>query len=206
MGLDAAHYKMLCNLCNQNATPSERFLTAVQSSCLAQQMADLSYHVPWSRHLLSCLCGILGADLLIGARAVVFNPHFRYFFSPDVRDSELGFVQSWPAESALLLLDSIEPTQRAQILVQASNHRGVVWVLRQDQNSVTCFGLTISSPLSVSASGPSSPQELGSTSHVMVAGFVGILNLPDSPLNYGKGGHLRLALLLHCSIPTCNLV
>ena len=42
VGLDAAHYKMLCNLCNQNATPSERFLTAVQSSCLAQQMADLN--------------------------------------------------------------------------------------------------------------------------------------------------------------------
>ena len=52
VGLDAAHYKMLCNLCNQNATPSERFLNAVQSSCLEQQMADLSYHVPWSRHLL----------------------------------------------------------------------------------------------------------------------------------------------------------
>ena len=91
-------------------------------------MADLSYHVPWSRHLLSCLCGILGADLLIGARAVVFNPHFRYFFSPDVRDSELGSIQSWPAGSALLLQDSFasEPTQRAQILVQASNHCGVV--------------------------------------------------------------------------------
>ena len=93
MRLDAAHYEMLCNLCNQNATLSERFLTAVQSSFLAQQKADLSYHVPWSRlsyhvpwsrhhrHLLSCLCGILGADLLICARAVVFNPHFRYFFS-----------------------------------------------------------------------------------------------------------------------------
>ena len=86
MGLDAAHYKMLCNLCNQNATPSELFLTAVQSSCLAQQMADLSYHI-WSRHLLSCLCSILGADLLRGGRTVVFNPHFLYF-SPDVWDSE----------------------------------------------------------------------------------------------------------------------
>ena len=49
-------------------------MTAVQSSCLAQQRADLSYHVPWSRNLLSCLCSILGSDLLIGARDVVFNP------------------------------------------------------------------------------------------------------------------------------------
>ena len=100
-------------------------------------MADLSYHVLWSRHLLSFLCGILGADLLVGARAVVLNPHFLYFFSPDVRDSELGSVQSWPAGSVLLLLDSFEPTQRAQILLQASNHRAVVWVLSLDQHSVT---------------------------------------------------------------------
>ena len=65
VGLDTAHFKMLCNLCNQTVTPSERFLVAVQSSCLAQQMADLSYHVPWSRHLVSCLCCTLGAHLHI---------------------------------------------------------------------------------------------------------------------------------------------
>ena len=73
VGLDATHYKILCNLYNQNATPSECFLTAVQSSYLAQQKADLGYYVPWSRLLLSCLCGILGADLLISARAVVLS-------------------------------------------------------------------------------------------------------------------------------------
>ena len=56
---------------------------------------------------MSCLCCILGADLLISARAMVFNPHFRYFFSPDVRDSELGSVQFWPAGSALLPLDQL---------------------------------------------------------------------------------------------------
>ena len=59
VGLDAAHYKMLCALSNQSETPTERFLSAVQSS-------DLS-HLPCSRHLLSCLCRILGADLLISA-------------------------------------------------------------------------------------------------------------------------------------------
>ena len=157
---DAAQYKMLCNLrlCNQTASP---FLTALQSSCLAQQMADLSDHVPWSRYLLSCLCGILGADLLVGAPAVVFNPHFRYFFSPDVLDSELGPIQSWPAGSALLLLDSFEPTQRAQILVQASKHRGGTWVFTSGSTLRHCgFGLTISSPLSVSAGGSSAPKSL----------------------------------------------
>ena len=29
------------------------------------QMADLRYHVLWSRRWLSCLCGVLGTDLLI---------------------------------------------------------------------------------------------------------------------------------------------
>ena len=211
MGLDAAHYKMLCNLCNQNATPSELFLTAVQSSCLAQQMADLSYHVQWSRHLLSCLCGILGADLLIGARAVVFNPHFRYFFSPDVRDSELGSIQSWPAGSALLLLDSFEPTQRAQILVQASNHRGIVWVLRQDQTSVTAASDLLSlrryqsllvalPPKSLALHPMSCWQDLRwDSKHARFSSQVRVSTMANE-------GILRLALLLHCSILTCNLV
>ena len=36
VGLDAAHYLMLCALCNQSAseTPTEKFLSAEQSSCL----------------------------------------------------------------------------------------------------------------------------------------------------------------------------
>ena len=128
---------MLCALCNQSETATERFLSAVQSSCLAQQTADLSHHVPWSRRLLSCLRRLIGADLLIGARAVAFNPHFQHFVSPDAIDMELGGVQSWPAVPALLLQDSFEPTERAQILAQAAIHCSVVWVLRQDQQSVT---------------------------------------------------------------------
>ena len=69
-------------------------------------MADLSFHVLWSRHLLSFLRGFLGANLPFGAPAVAFNPHchFRYFY----RDSELGSTQPWPAGSALLLLDPFE--------------------------------------------------------------------------------------------------
>ena len=112
VGLDAAHYKMLCALCNQSVTPTERFLSAVQSSCFAQQTAyDGVDHVRWSRHLLSCLRRTLGADLFIGARAVALNPHFQHFFSPDAIDLELGGVQSWPAVPALLLLDSFAPTE-----------------------------------------------------------------------------------------------
>ena len=178
---------MLCNLCNQNVTLSGRFLTAVQSSCLAQQMADLSYHVLWSRHLLSCLCCILGADLLVGAGAVVFNPHLQYFFSPDVLDSELGSIQSWPAGSALLLLNSFEPTQRAQILIQASNYLGVVWVLRQDQNSVTAVSDLLSLCHYQSRLVALLPQRAWfyTPCHAGRIHF-GILGLPDSPLNYGK--------------------
>ena len=68
-------------LCNLSETWTERFLSAMQSSFFAKQTADFNHHVPWSRHLLSCLRGILGADLLIGARAVVLNPHFQHFWS-----------------------------------------------------------------------------------------------------------------------------
>ena len=99
-----AHSKMLCNLCNQIVAPSEIFLAVVQSSCLAQQMADLSYDVLWSGHLLSlrllsCLSGILRIDMSIGAQAEVFNPQIQYLSEsfPDIRDSVLGSVQSWPA-------------------------------------------------------------------------------------------------------------
>ena len=50
---------------------------------------------------------------------------------------ELRGVQSWPAVSALLLVDSFALTELAQVLAQALNPCGVVWVLRQDQQSVT---------------------------------------------------------------------
>ena len=113
-------------------------MSAVQSTCFAQQTANLSHHVSWSRHLLSCLRRILGADLLIGARAVVFNPHFQHFFSPEAIDLELGGVQFWPAVPVLLLLDSFLLTERAQILAQAAAHCSVVWVLRPLPGSAVC--------------------------------------------------------------------
>ena len=56
VGLDISIIRcsVLCALCNQSETPTERFLPAVQSSCFAQQTADLNHHVLWSRRLLSC--------------------------------------------------------------------------------------------------------------------------------------------------------
>ena len=122
----------------------ERFFSVVQSSVLAQQTADLSHHVPWNSHLSSCLRSILWADWLIGPRAVVFNPHFQRFFSSEAIDLELGGVQFWPAVPALLLLDSFVPTEQVQILAQATAHCSVVWVLRQDQQSVTAASDLIS--------------------------------------------------------------
>ena len=119
---------------------------------------------------------------------MVFNPHFRYFFSgsPDVRDSELGSIQSWPAES-LLLLDSFEPTHRAQILVQASNHRGVVWILRQDQNSVTAASDLESLRRYQSRLVALLPRRAWFYTPCHAGRIrVWILDLPDSPLYYGK--------------------
>ena len=71
----------------------------------------------------------------MGSRAVTFNPHFPYFSSPDLSDSVLGSVQEWPVASALLLLDSFDPSNREQIIQQAADHNTEVWILRLDKPS-----------------------------------------------------------------------
>ena len=78
VGLGAAHVTILCFLC-KNCSRSEGFRTAVKSFCLTQQLADPKYHVPWSCHLLICLCGNLGADLhsSVWATVTAFNQHFQ---------------------------------------------------------------------------------------------------------------------------------
>ena len=134
-GLDAAHYGMLIGLQGSTAVPTTQHLQAIQSSYLAQRQADLEYHVPWSRHLLACLHHALALDLLVGARAVNFNPHFQYYASPDQADTALGAVHQWPTVPALLLLDSYPPPARQGVLQQASNHPAAVWVLRYDHPS-----------------------------------------------------------------------
>ena len=124
-------------------TPTERFF-AVILLCTANSRSQTP--CPRESSFVKLLCRILGADLLIGAQAVVFNPHFQHFFrvSPEAKDLELGCVQFWPAIPALLLLDSFAPTERAQILAHAATHCSLVWVLPQDQQSVTAASDLIS--------------------------------------------------------------
>ena len=98
---------------------------------------DMDYYVPWYRHLLivTCLQYFLGGNCLVGARAVTFNPHFPYFHPRDSSDSDLGSSLRWPAESALLLLDSLMPSLREAIIQQVYYHTHEVWIIIQDQPS-----------------------------------------------------------------------
>ena len=61
--------------------------------------------------MLACLRAVTltEAELLVGARAVAFNPHFLHYCSPSANDIALGAVDQWPPVPALLLLDSFEP-------------------------------------------------------------------------------------------------
>jgi hypothetical protein len=139
VSLDAAQYGMLINLQSQLGTdgPSEVTLHQLTVTCLAQRQADLQHHVQWSRHLLARLQRSTGAALLIGASAVTYNPHFRYFSSPVPGDSEFGAVQVWPPEPALLLLDSFAPESRQLVLQSAASlsHEAEIWILRQDHKN-----------------------------------------------------------------------
>jgi hypothetical protein len=53
-------------------------------------VADLEYYVHWSRPLLATIRWRTGCELLIGASAVTYNPHFLYFSSPRPLDEHLG--------------------------------------------------------------------------------------------------------------------
>ena len=96
-----------------------------------QQGVDVTHGVHWSRHLLANIQQVTGTDLLIGASAVTYNPHFRYFASPFRCDVQLGAESQWPMVPALLLLDSFDHSQRPQLLQRAAAHGNAVWVLRQ---------------------------------------------------------------------------
>ena len=87
---------------------------------------------------------ITGAELLIGASAVNYNPHFLHFSSPHPIDEFLGSVCEWPQLPALLILDSFAPPLRRQILEKAANHRQEMWVLRRHVNGLEEQNLTTS--------------------------------------------------------------
>jgi len=72
VGMDAAQYGMLFD--QKGHACHEAFLNHVVSCCRSQDTADGEYHVPWSRHLLACLRGVLETDVLVGARAVNVPP------------------------------------------------------------------------------------------------------------------------------------
>ena len=80
--MDAAQYHMLLATCgNQDVpkAPTAQLLSCISDSCRAQSTADLEFFVPWSRHLLASIQKITKSELLIGASAVTYNPHFHYF-------------------------------------------------------------------------------------------------------------------------------
>ena len=93
-------------------------------------MADLEYYVHWSRHLLASIRQATGAEALIGASAVTYNPHFTFSLSQFVFDQSLGALSKWPDVLVLLILDSFHPSRRAHLLQQASFH-GPGRILRQ---------------------------------------------------------------------------
>ncbi len=132
--LDEAQYHMLLAMHaapTANATPTAQFLVSVSASCRAQKAADRVYHVPWSRHLLANLRWQTGCELLVGASAVTYNPHFPYFVSPHPVDECLGAVKEWPPVPALLVIDSFAPHLRGSVLEQVVAHRPGVWILKQ---------------------------------------------------------------------------
>ncbi len=104
--MDAAKYGLLLKTCNDQdiqRSPLMKFLVWICKSCLAQQNADQDYCVPWSRHLLANIKCIIGIKLLIGAKAVKYNPHLLHFSSPYPSDVHLGAVDEWPQAPALLV-------------------------------------------------------------------------------------------------------
>ncbi len=77
--LDAAQYHMLLASCDDqdaHTVPTELTLARISDSCRAQKDADLVSFVHWSRHLVASIRKITRSELLIGASAVTYNPHF----------------------------------------------------------------------------------------------------------------------------------
>ena len=138
VGLDSAQYGMLIDKYVQmhgDNAPVDIFMQAIVQSCNAQRMADCAHHVPWSRHFLACLQIHTNTTLLIGARAVTWNPYFSTIHAMEDPEIILGAVKEWTDEAALLLLDSFAPRQRPTILDRAQQHKKNVWILRYENTN-----------------------------------------------------------------------
>ena len=74
---------------NQSIQSFLHQLTELSESCRLQLESDNNYGVPWSRHLLTNIQQVTGAELLIGASAVTYNPVFLHYASPFPVDTNL---------------------------------------------------------------------------------------------------------------------
>jgi hypothetical protein len=81
-----------CYVQEAASAPTTQFLVNTSTTCRAQNVADLEYYVHWSRQLLATIQWITGCELLIGASAVTYNPHFLYFSSPHLLHERQGAV------------------------------------------------------------------------------------------------------------------
>ena len=112
-----------------------QLLQFISASSRAQQsdQEHQEHHVHRSRHLLAYIRKDTGAQLLIGASAMTYNPHSQFFASPNTTDRQLGASTTWPQVPALLLLDSFVPSARSALLHQAATvtHAQGVWILRK---------------------------------------------------------------------------
>ncbi len=81
--------------------------------------------------MLACIRQATGAEALIGASAVTYNPHFTSFLSPFECDQSLGALSQWPDVPVLLVLDSFPPLRRVRLLQLASMHGPGTWILQQ---------------------------------------------------------------------------
>ncbi len=106
-------------------------LETIRRSCLAQCNLVLEHYIHWSLHLLVYIGNITGAQLLIGASAVTYNPHFQHFVSPNSIDQQQGSSDHWLLTPALLLLDLFSPSSSPALILQAAEHEPGVWVLQQ---------------------------------------------------------------------------
>jgi hypothetical protein len=96
--MDAAQYHVLLAMYEaqeMTTAPPAQFLVSIRASCRAQKAADLEDHVPWIRHLFAILRRKTGCELLVGASAITYNPHFPHFFSLHPSDECLGAVKEW---------------------------------------------------------------------------------------------------------------
>jgi hypothetical protein len=97
--MDAAQYYMQLVMARRDSEGA----SAPTTQLLVHISTNQEYYVHWSRHLLANirLGRRTGCELLIGASAVTYNPHFPYFSSQPLPDVHLGAVTELPRVPAL---------------------------------------------------------------------------------------------------------